>query len=461
MSGSLRTGTSTERLGCVGRSASFAPEPSRHFSVLANWGSASGERPIECTLSLRRLANSSTTANVMNRVRLSAAVGVFASLWAMFFAGISSADYASHLDRGLHDLHCSFIPGVSNVGSGEGCRVALNSSYAALFKQQIWGGIPISLFGLGCFAFLAGFAAFVCVRAEKTSRLTGLLYGALALSPVFVSLVMFGISWFELGTICKTCVGIYTGSAVLALSAIGVMRGTWPNRQPVSFGALATALAVVFCMALWTLAPSLVYAAWAPDHTPFVSQCGSIKQAKESHSALLSMKGTHPVKSALFFEDPLCPTCKSLHERLKSQGALDRLDTELALFPLDTECNWMLDQSLHPGACVLSRALICSKSPAEMLDWAYANQETLSAAGKTSAQALTNLVTQRWGNDIGRCMADRNTNTQLGRHLHFAADNAIAVSTPQVFLDGQRLCDEDIDIGLMFALAHLAPELLQ
>jgi hypothetical protein len=57
-------------------------------------------------------------------------------------------------------------------------------------------------------------------------------------------------------------------------------------------------------------------------------------------------------------------------------------------------------------------------------------------------------------------MADRNTTLRLNRHLHFAAGNAIAVSTPQVFIDGQRLCDEDIDIGLMYALHELAPELL-
>ena len=48
----------------------------------------------------------------------------------------------------------------------------------------------------------------------------------------------------------------------------------------------------------------------------------------------------------------------------------------------------------------------------------------------------------------------------MNRHLHFAVDNSVPVSTPQVFIDTQRLCDEDIDIGLMFALKQLAPELV-
>jgi uncharacterized membrane protein len=413
------------------------------------------------TLSLLRVANGSTTADVMAPVRLFAALGVVAALWGMFFAAVSSADYASHLDRGLHDLHCSFIPGVSNAGAGEGCRVALNSPYAAMFKTQLWGGIPISLFGLGCFAFLAGFAAFILVKGTRTQNGTGWLYALVACSPAVVSAVMFAISWFELGTICKTCAGIYIGSGLLAVSGIGVGMATRHNRQAFSWSAALATMTVLFAMLIWTLAPSLVYAAWAPDHAPFVAQCGQIKQPKEAHGALLAMRGLNPKRSALFFEDPLCPTCKSLHERLALAGALARLDAQLALFPLDTECNWMLDQSLHPGACQLSRALLCAKSPADMLEWTYANQEKLAQAGKLSTQALTALVTERWGADIARCMSDRNTTQALNRHLHFAADNAIAVSTPQVFIDGQRLCDEDIDIGLMFALKRLAPELLQ
>jgi protein-disulfide isomerase len=213
-------------------------------------------------------------------------------------------------------------------------------------------------------------------------------------------------------------------------------------------------------MLFWVLAPSLVYAQLAPDHSSFVTQCGQLKIGKEAHGALLPMKGSAAVKSALFFEDPLCPTCKSLHERLRVAGALDRLDVELALFPLDSTCNWMLQQPLHPGACTVSRAVLCAKSPAAFLDWAYTNQEELAAAGKAGGTALTQVLGNRWGKELTACMSARSTEQRLNRQLHFAAANAIAVSTPQVFIEGQRLCDEDIDMGLMFALSKLAPELL-
>jgi uncharacterized membrane protein len=376
------------------------------------------------------------------------------------FAAISTLDYASHLDRGLHDLHCSFIPGVEASLSGEGCRTALNSPYAAFFKQELWGGIPISLLGLGCFAFLLGHALFIAGFGSRVHRAAGLLYGLLALSPFVVSLVMLSISWFELGTICKTCAGIYVASLALGVSGWGVLTNSWHAPARLSLRSWGLAAVVLFGMLLWVVAPSAVYAAFAPDHAPFVTGCGQIKLAKEAHGALLGLPGTAAQRNALFFEDPLCPTCKSLHDRLSGAGVLGRLDVELALFPLDNQCNWMLDQPLHPGACTLSKALLCAKSPAQMLDWAYERQADLAAAGRAGGSALTTLITERWGPEVTRCLGDRATLQRLNRHLHFAAANAIAVSTPQIFIDGQRLCDEDIDMGLMFALDKLAPGLV-
>lgn len=395
----------------------------------------------------------------MNRVRLFAWIGVAGAIWGLVFAAISTLDYASHLDRGLHDLHCSFIPGVEAGTGGEGCRTALNSPYAALLKDSLWGGVPISLFGLGCFCFLLGHALFMTAVSERASRAEGLLYGLLAISPALVSAVMFSISWFELGTICKTCAGIYMASLALAVSGAGVIRGTSGRAPAASDRSWRVAPLVLGAMLACVLLPSVVYAAFAPDHAALVMQCGEIKNPKESHGALLSLPGANAKKSALFFEDPLCPTCKSLHDRLSSAGVLDRLNVDLALFPLDSECNWMLQQPLHPGACTLSKAILCAKSPMQMLDWAYENQEELAEAGRAGEKALTQMVSQRFGADVARCMRDRATQQRLNRHLHFAVGNGIPISTPQVFIENQRLCDEDIDMGLMFALRHLAPEI--
>ncbi len=396
----------------------------------------------------------------MHRVRLFALIGLVGAVWGLVFSAISTADYASHLDRGLHDLHCSFIPGATGTEDGEGCRVALNSPYSAILKTSLWGGIPISLFGLGCFAFLVGHAAFMLAKGPRASRNSGILYFFLAASPACVSALMFSISYFELGTICKTCAGIYIGSAILLVSALGVMLGAWPERGEFSWGSLAAGFGGLVTIATFSLVPSAVYAGFAPDHSAYVGQCGQIKQKQEPNGALLELPGSAAERDAIFFEDPLCPTCKSLHDRLKQAGVLQKLDIDLALFPLDNECNWMLDQALHPGACQVSRAVLCAKNTQQMMDWAYENQQVIADAGKRGDKALAAVLERRWGKGLLSCMQSNKTTQQLNRHLHYAVDNSVPVSTPQVFIQGQRLCDEDIDIGLMFALERIAPGLL-
>ena len=49
---------------------------------------------------------------------------------------------------------------------------------------------------------------------------------------------------------------------------------------------------------------------------------------------------------------------------------------------------------------------------------------------------------------------------KLNQQLHFAADNAIPVSTPQMYLGDLKVCDEDTDLGLRYTLGQLAPEVV-
>ena len=171
---------------------------------------------------------------------------------------------------------------------------------------------------------------------------------------------------------------------------------------------------------------------------------------------------SRPIQQTLLFEDPLCPTCKAFHERLVVENIIEKLDIDLALFPLDNECNWMLDQALHPGACIVSKAVLCGGVQARaVLEWAYEEQEYLARAGKQGPNVLRAAIKQRWGDVMLKCVDDRKTDTRLNNHLHYASDNNIPVSTPQMYLGSRRVCDEDTDLGLRFTLRQLAPEVLK
>ncbi|HMR75972.1 MAG TPA: vitamin K epoxide reductase family protein [Polyangiaceae bacterium] len=422
-------------------------------------------RELTCLGARSRFPWARPTEGVFMKSRGFAILALLGALLGLVFALTSTLDYASHLDRRLHDVTCSFIPGAAATGEAEACRTAMYSPYAALLRDSYWGGIPISLFAVGAFCFFAGFAIYLAVAGQAAPRRAVLLFAGTGVTPALVSIGMFVISATRLGTFCKTCVGIYIASFVLAVAALlglATLSAKHATDRPRPPGSLWLVLALLPALAALTLLPAVVYASAAPDHRPYLASCGELKQQPREKDQLLSVRGQSAVKPALFFEDPLCPTCKAFHARLKGEGVLSRLDIKLALFPLDPSCNWMLDTPLHPGACTLSKAVICGgERSLEVLEWAYDEQERLGAAGKSGEDVLKGAITQRWGADMGKCVDSPKTKARLNAHLHFAVDNAVPVSTPQVYLDKKRICDEDTDIGLRYTLKHLAPEVIR
>jgi uncharacterized membrane protein len=144
--------------------------------------------------------------------KVPAAIALVASALGLLFASYSTLDYAQHLDRHLHDVHCSFIPGAAATSEAEACRVAMYSPYSALLKDQYWGGVPISLFALGAFCFFAAFSLYLLLSGSKASQRTYGFFALVGITPLLVSLLMLTISLTQLGQLCKTCVGIYISS---------------------------------------------------------------------------------------------------------------------------------------------------------------------------------------------------------------------------------------------------------
>ena len=330
--------------------------------------------------------------------RVSSLVALVASLLGLLFGSYSAFDYAKHLDRRLHDIHCSIIPGAAPTDSAEACRAAMYSPYSALFKEKYWGGIPISLFAIGAFTFFAAFALYLVVAGARAPRKAVAFFGLAGLGPLFASVVMFTISVTKLGTLCLVCVGIYLSSLTLGIAAmVGLtalkrdpaaaprpgspydrpadpFRGSRPDVSwvhPISW---------LVALGVFALMPAVVYASAMPDSRPYLGNCGgALKVATEANGALLHIKTAVSTQPTTLFEDPLCPTCKAFHERLVAEDVYDKLDIQLSLFPLYSDCNWMLSDPLHPGACLVARAVICGGAQArQVLEWSYENQEDLS-----------------------------------------------------------------------------------
>ncbi|MFO0616677.1 MAG: vitamin K epoxide reductase family protein [Polyangiaceae bacterium] len=447
------------------------------------------------------------------RPRFPPLLGMIGSVLGLFFSAFSTHDYATHLDRQLHGTHCSFLPGLTDVEKGENaCKAAMYSPYSSLFRDKLWGGIPISLFALGVYSAFFAMSLYLLVAGNRASKRSWQAYGIAVLTPLPVTGLMFYLSAVRIGEFCKLCMGLYAASIVLAAAGIAALvkasgKLTQKQRQEIDDAAstvvdpepwhqrakeidrdllkakeatakpaptlvdepIAAGSVLVFPLFLVAagaaaVLPAAVYAASVGDYKPFVTGCGTLAETTEKHDAFVKLPTKNPSFAALTFEDPLCPTCRAFHQRLVTEGVYDKLDLTVAIFPLDAECNFLLtSQSLHPGACVVAKAFLCAEKSNQsraVLEWAYENQDMLTKAGKAGKDEIRAKVFKKFP-DVDKCIDAKETQQRLDHILQFAVDQHLPVMTPQLFLGQQRVCDEDTDLGLTYALKQLAPKVLQ
>ena len=397
-------------------------------------------------------------------------VGALAGL---VFAGISTYDFVQHLDRQVHSIHCSFIPGASAETGSTGCQVAMMSPYSSVLRTKVWGGIPISLGAMAVFAFIGFYGADLLLsRRKRDPRATGFLVLACAL-PAVTSLVMAIISLSKLGTTCKLCVGIYIASAMCLTGAIvlwrqavtGVHAGDaiaasrdGSSRLEVSTSAPVASngfFAAMFGIGVaFVLVPVALYLLLAPDHGKFIGTCDVLQKPADTYGIMVQLdKGGASAAQAIEILDPLCPACRAFEARLDASGLRDRLDRKAVMFPLDNSCNWMITETTHPGACTVSEAVLCAgdRAPA-VIAWSFANQERIRDAAKADPAAAARIVKERFP-ELASCVGSAEAKSRVNKSLRWAVANNIRVLTPQLFVDNVKLCDEDVDLGLEYALS--------
>lgn len=372
----------------------------------------------------------------------------------MFFAGMSTWDFIAHLDRDVHDVTCSFIPGLlaSDTSASSGCHVTMMSPYSSVLRTTVWGGIPIALPGLAVFAFLM-FRGLDLVfnRREDDKRATTFLLLATVL-PALTSVVMGYLSMVELGAACKLCIGIYISSFVALAAAVGI-RAQGVGEDMNGFGrefGLSFAEGTGF-----VLIPLLIYTIMSPDYSRFIGTCGTLPKPEDANGVLIGIGQQVSGKSAVEVFDPLCSACKGFEGRLNASGLATQVKRKAVLFPLDNSCNWMVSNTMHPGACMMSEAVLCADAKAdEVIAWGFAHQEEILTAAKANPDSAKDMVVAAFP-DLKECIGSPTVKSRLNKSLRYAVANQLPVLTPQLYVDNTKLCDADTDLGLDYALTRL------
>lgn len=392
-------------------------------------------------------------------VRIPLAMVFVAALAGAVLAATSTADFAAHLDRQVHAVTCSVMPG-GEVGHDNGCKVVMMSPYSSFWRTDYWGGVPISLWALAVFAFLAYRSGHLLFRGEPTRAEAGFLLAATFL-PVVMSIGYGYIAATELGALCTVCAGIYVVSGVGFLGAIAafVMSESPPLGDD-------TAVRRFFVGVLegtgFVVALTLAWIAFVPQTEAGergVSGCGQLVQAEDPAGIMIDLDRSPGGTPSIELLDPLCPACRAFDERLEHSGLAARLDLQAVLFPLDSSCNWMVSDALHPGACAVSEAMLCAgnqKQAREILAWAFTHQEDLLAEAKADEARLVARIKREFP-AVASCVGSPVAKNKVVKSLRWAVANALPVMTPQLFVQGTRLCDEDTDLGLEYTLTRMLP----
>jgi uncharacterized membrane protein len=384
--------------------------------------------------------------------RPASVVFLLSALSGFFFTAWSTSDFVQHLDRQVHAIHCSFVPGLAaaDVSGTSGCHVALMSPYSSWFRSLVWGGIPATLAGMAVFAFLAWKGFEVLRDGGDRERARFLL--AASLLPTLTSIAYGYLALVELDAVCKLCIGIYASSAGCLFAAIAmVVQTTAPGAVQLP----ALLVRGISQGVAFVAAPVALYLLLAPDFSSFVGACGTLESPEDPQGVLVELGGNQsgPVTVEVF--DPLCPACAGFEDRLSASGLAEQLHRKALLFPLDDECNWMVTSAIHPGACFVSQAVICSSAdPWPVIQWSFEHQQEIRDTFAADKAAGEKMVRDAFP-AIADCVGSHKTQQALNRSLRWAVKNQLPVLTPQLYVNGTKLCDEDTDLGLDWALTRL------
>lgn len=383
---------------------------------------------------------------------------LLAAMAGALFSAVSTSDFMQFLDRQVHSIHCSFIPGAGAELGESGCKTVMMSPYSSYFREALWGGIPISLWSLGVFAFLAYRAGAMTWRGTSTRGEANFMVAATAL-PVVMSLIYGYLSMVQVGATCKVCVGIYASSAVAMVFAL-ILR----QRIPATAASSSAGFVLLFMQGVGfvtALTVAFLFARPPSEVAQGAAGCGTLVQGDDTAGVMLELQSGRV--EAIEVLDPLCPSCRAFEARLNASAAGRDLALKGVLFPLDSTCNWMLGEELHPGACAVSEAILCAMGLGDkkdhaagrkVLNWAFKHQDTLREEAKRDQKAMRAGLEQQFP-EVKGCLGGPQVKSKLTRSLRWAVANGLTVLTPQLFVRDRRMCDEDTDLGLDYSLRKM------
>ena len=352
------------------------------------------------------------------------------------------------------------------------CSEVYRSRYGSV------AGVPVALGGMFWFGLVALVAWFSTASPDAAAarRPGGTYLFALATVGLAVVLYLGYSSWFVLKTACLLCLGTY--ACVVGIFIVsGVTSSMSVSQLPGRFvrdlgSALKQPLIVVLGLAL--VGGTVYAAARFPKEGALRQEQAAAARVPLSDQAADDFTKAWAVQPRVDlgvpadgakvvivkFNDYQCPGCGATHQWYKpilaefektNPGAVKYVVKD---WPWNARCNFTLTAASgapnHPGSCDGAAAVrmardISPAKEAEMQDWLYSNQPTLTPE-TVQAAAERILGVKDFTTAYARKLADIRKDVADGVALHIS-------STPTLFINGVRIDGQQMMPPQYFELA--------
>jgi len=174
----------------------------------------------------------------------------------------------------------------------------------------------------------------------------------------------------------------------------------------------------------------------------FIEEYKKISAEKLKLPNAYSLGAKDPTLNIVEFFDYLCPYCAEVSTELKSFAQENTNTVKLVLMnlPLDKECNTMVTNDIHPGACKLSYAAYCASEQNKFLEFheqlfslqMYFNVVTPEKISKLAKSLKLNMP------KFQNCQTSEEAKIFVKKQIETAIENNIR-QTPTVFINNKRL----------------------
>ncbi len=369
-------------------------------------------------------------------------------IWVMFFAIVG---FLTTIKLAVIYYDSNFnpyaLPSFCSINSFIDCDGIAQTTHSQFF------GIPLAYWGMSLYVFMMfllfvdklkniKFLGFLEVFKNPLAYISSLGYISFA-----ISMVLAGISVFEIHKLCILCVCTYFINFIIAIIATDLSNGAIGiyesfKTSVIDFiDALKIKRYLAAFVAVVIVASSvLAYTTLSYCFTPQVKNYKELKKYVEMKENPFKASGNvlgdaNGKLTVYIYTDYRCPICKTYnlitHRAAQELGNFKIVHKNL---PLDDSCNPNLRGSMHEGACMLAKYSLAAENQGKFWDL---NSELFEKQPKTEDDVLH--LAKSMGFDTIKLRKDANsekTEERLQQDIQDATDLNIQ-GTPTIVIDGK------------------------